>query len=294
MIMVSIIIPTFNRPARLATCLDALARLRFPKQQFEVVVVDDGGSTELEPLIAPLRDSLSIRLVKQENTGPAGARNQGAAHAAGVFLAFTDDDCAPDEDWLAALVRRLEQHPSRMYGGCTVNVLEDNAFSSASQSLIDYLYGYYNADPERARFFTSNNIAMSRVDFDTAGGFSRFFPQAAGEDRELCDRWLQLGRTMNLVPEAKVRHGHELNFRSFWKQHFNYGIGARRLRECKRRRGHGEIKLEPPTFYLQLVAHPWKSNARNPLALSLLMVLSQVANAAGFAWANCGKAAHSE
>jgi glycosyltransferase involved in cell wall biosynthesis len=280
---ISVVIPTFNRPARLKACLEALARQRLAKHDFEVIVVDDGGAGELEALVRPLQHRLDVRLVRQQNTGPAGARNAGVAQAVGEFVAFTDDDCTPEEDWLSVFVQRLRQDPSRMYGGHTVNALVTNAYSRASQSLIDFLYGYYNADPDRARFFTSNNMAVPRNAFLATQGFDSGFPRASGEDRELCDRWLYLGMEMTYVPEAKVLHRHDLGFRSFCKQHLNYGRGAWHFRECKLRRGQKAPKFEPLAFYLGLVGHPWKKKQHYPLAISALMVVSQVANATGYA-----------
>jgi GT2 family glycosyltransferase len=126
-------------------------------------------------------------------------------------------------------------------------------------------------------------MAVPRKAFLSARGFESGFPRASGEDRELCDRWLYLGMKMSYVPEARVLHHHELGFRSFWKQHLNYGKGAWHFRECKLLRGQKAPKFEPLAFYLQLVAHPWKKKLRHPLTVSVLMVVSQVANATGYA-----------
>jgi hypothetical protein len=84
------------------------------------------------------------------------------------------------------------------------------------------------------------------------------------------------------LPEARVRHA-EMDLRSFWKQHFSYGAGAWRYWECKHERGLEGPKLEPPSFYLKLVNHARKNKLKHPLRLTLLLVLSQVANAVGFA-----------
>lgn len=285
MAIISVIIPTFKRPRWLAACLESLARQRYPKEQFEVIVVDDGGGVDLGPIIEPLQNKFSLRLVTQDHAGPGLARNNGAAQARGQFIAFTDDDCAVDENWLVELVQRLQLDSSRMYGGYTVNALEANVYSAASQSLIDYLYGYYNSDPKQARFFTSNNMALSRDMFELAGGFDENFRRATSEDRELCDRWLQLGHGMTFVPVARVRHSHDLNFCSFWRQHFNYGRGAWRFWECKHAKSIAGPKLEPPGFYLDLLHHVRRNKLKPALPLSLLLLLSQLANATGFAWA---------
>ena len=279
---ISVIIPTFNRPARLASCLESLARQNYPVEYFEVIVVDDGGHTSLDGVTRPFQDILNIKLVKQQNTGPAGARNTGVANASGELIALIDDDCAPAEDWLATLTQHLQQDPSRMYGGYTVNALDDNIYSTASQLMIDFLYGYYNADPDQARFLTSNNMAMTRSLYEAVGGFDTSFPGACGEDREFCDRWLYLGHRISFVPDARILHSHDLTLHSFWKQHFNYGTGAKRFWECKVRREQASRQTEPFTFYADLVSHAWRKKLPHRFALSLLMILSQFANTTGF------------
>ena len=282
MVTTSVIVPTYNRPAQLASCLQSLARQDYPAEHYEVIVVDDGSPNKLDPVINPLQDSLNISLVKQQNTGPAGARNTGVANASGQFIAFIDDDCAPAEDWLAMMTRHLQEDPSRMYGGLTMNALGDNIYSTASQLMIDFLYDYYNADPQQARFLASNNIAMARKLFEEAGGFDTNFPGACGEDRELCDRWLYLGHQISYVPDARIFHSHDLNLRSFWRQHFNYGTGAKRFWECKARREQTSMQTEPPSFYWDLLTYPFSKKLRRPLALSSLMLLSQFANITGY------------
>jgi glycosyltransferase involved in cell wall biosynthesis len=281
----SIIIPTYGRPRKLATCLQSLTRLDYPRDRFGVIVVDDGSETPLESVIAPFRKQLDLMLLMQANSGPAAARNTGAAHAKGEFLAFTDDDCTPASDWLQTLAVRLAGMPDCAIGGRTVNALPDNLYSTASQMLVDYLYEYYNADPNQARFLTSNNLAVSAGLFQEMGGFETTFPLAAGEDRELCDRWLNHGLRMTYAPEALVYHAHTLTFHTFWKQHFNYGRGASCFHRLRARRGQGRVRLEPLSFYMNLLRHPLsrKQGWRAGL-LAALLVVSQGANAAGFVW----------
>lgn len=230
MIRFSVIVPTHNRPRQLRDCLAALACQDFPKDQFEVIVVDDGS----EP---PLTADPGFRLLRQPHAGPAVARNTGAAHARGRWLAFTDDDCLPAANWLTALEARLTAHPEHLIGGTVVNLLTDNPYAAASQQLISYLYAYYNADPDQPQFFTSNNIAVAIDAFLAAGGFDAALPRAAAEDRELCNRWLHQHRSMIFVPEAIVRHAHPLTLRRFWSQHFNYGRGAHYYHLTRARRG---------------------------------------------------------
>ena len=158
----SIIVPTFNRPAQLAACLESLACLDYPLGRFEVIVSDDGSQTRLETLVASFSNRLDIVLAHQTHSGPAIARNKGAAQAKGDLLAFTDDDCTPAADWLKTLAARFTETPDVMIGGRTLNVLLDNPYSTASDLLIRYLYAYYNRNPDQAGFFTSNNLTVPK------------------------------------------------------------------------------------------------------------------------------------
>ncbi len=279
---ISIVIPTNNRPAQLKNCLESLSGLDYPLECFEVIVVNDGGQIPLEPVVAPLSDRIDLKLLSQPHSGPANARNFGAAHAKGKFLAFTDDDCAPDSNWLRKLAARFATAPDCAVGCRTVNALPNNLYSTTSQLLIDYLYSYYNADPNNARFLTSNGLALPAERFYAVGGFDTTFRRAGAEDRELCDRWLHHRYKMIYAPEAVVNHAHVLKLRTFWRQHFNYGRGAFYFHQIRARCGRTAI-VEPLSFYLNLVAYPFSHIpvGRSPLVAALL-VIAQVANAAGF------------
>ena len=115
----SIIIPTYERPRQLATCLQALTHLAYPSHRFEVIVVNDGSEKPLNSVVDPYRHRLNVILLSQPNAGPATARNTGAAQARGRFLVFTDDDCAPSPDWLKFLAKRFAATPDCAIGGRT-------------------------------------------------------------------------------------------------------------------------------------------------------------------------------
>lgn len=280
----SIIVPTYARSKQLSDCLQSLARLDYPRDRFEVIVVDDGSRTTLEKVVQPMRQHLNIMLLSQAHAGPATARNTGAAQARGEFLAFTDDDCAPAQGWLRALAARFTATPDHLIGGQTLNAIPRNLYSTASQVLLDYLYGYYSVVPDKA-FFTSNNLALAGELFSELGGFDTTFPLAAGEDRDFCDRCLRRGYRMTFDPEVIVHHAHELTLRTFCRQHFNYGRGAVYFHQARIQRGQEGVKIEPLSFYLNLLRYPFsQTHSRRAFPLAALLVASQKANAAGFFW----------
>jgi GT2 family glycosyltransferase len=277
----SVVIPSFARPARLLACLEALAATRLDGP-FEVVVVDDGSPEPLAPAVGGRDWPFRLSLHRQANAGPAAARNAGAAAARAPFLAFTDDDCLPAPGWIAGLMRAQAGDPARLVGGRIDNALPDNVYAAASQDLVDYLYRYFGADTGEAPFFTSNNIGCDRARFLGVGGFDRTFPLAAAEDREFGMRWREQGGSLVFAADAVVGHAHGLDLRRFWRQHSNYGRGARHLHRVREAGGQGRPPLERVGFYAGLVTFPLRDGGRRPIARSSLMFLSQLAMVAGY------------
>ncbi|MBE9178310.1 glycosyltransferase [Oculatella sp. LEGE 06141] len=274
----SVIIPTYSRPVELSRCLMALAQLDYSRDRFEVIVVDDGSDPPPDSVVAPFQTQLNLTLIRQPNSGPAQARNTGAAVAKGMFLAFTDDDCTPAADWLTQLEAHFTVMPDRLIGGKTNNALPDNACATTSQLIIDLVYAYYNANPQQARFFASNNFAVSAEQFRAMGGFNPTF--FASEDREFCDRWLDQGYSMLYAPDVQINHAHPLTLRRFWQQHFNYGRGAYRFYQ---HRSPASARQTSPDFYLRLLTYPLvqTTSTHSKLILFALLVFSQVASTGG-------------
>lgn len=280
---ISVIIPTFNRPAKLEQCLQAIEGIRYSRDAFEVIVVDDGSPKPLDAVVARFANRMPVRMIRQNNNGPAAARNTGLAAARGEIAAFTDDDCFPAPDWLDQLETAFARKPGAAVAGRVVNALPGNLFSSASQSLLDYLYDYFNIRSGNPCFFTSNNIAFPTEALRRLGGFDTTFPLAAGEDRELCDRWVHYGFRFEYVPEALVHHAHSLSMKAFLRQHFNYGRGAYFFHKSRENRGAGRFKVEPLPFYGNLLLYPFRLRSENrPFATAVLFATSQLATAVGF------------
>jgi GT2 family glycosyltransferase len=279
----SVVVPTFARPERLAQCLAGLARLDYDLSRVEVVVVDDGSpdAGAVASAVHTQREALRLRLVRQANAGPAAARNTGVREARHDYIAFTDDDCRVEPGWLSAFARRFAAQPECLAGGRTINALQDNIYTSASESLVGYFQRYHLE--KGTPFFATNNVALPRALFGAIGGFDERFPRAAGEDREFCGRCVRQRRDFAYVPEAVVHHYHALTLRQFWRQHFNYGRGAYFFRQLHARdTGAQNVELEPLSFYTDLVFHPVSNRERRALRLVLLMFVTQLANSSGF------------
>jgi len=281
----SIIVPTYGRAAQLRDCLRGLAELEFPRDRFEVIVVDDGGNPPAELTLREFPASFRLTVLTVPHAGPGAARNEGARHARGRFLAFLDDDCTPALNWLGALEARFGATPDHAIGGRTLNALPGNLCAAAGQALQAFVYSYYNADPASARFAASGNFAVPAAAFRAIGGFHPIFGTVPSEDREFCYRWLRWGRAMTYAPEVVVYHARLLTFRSFCLQHFNYGRGAFYFHTLCARDGDGRVRLEPASFYFNMVRSAFgEAPIRRACALAMLIAVTQIASAAGFFW----------
>src|SRR6478609_4576243 len=100
---VSVVIPTYNRWDKLRRVLDGYHTQSIPVADFELLVCDDGSTDETSDRVrAYAADApYTLRHLRQENSGPATARNRGLRAAEAPVVVMTDDDCVPHPDLLA-------------------------------------------------------------------------------------------------------------------------------------------------------------------------------------------------
>ena len=105
MLMISVVIPTYRRPKKLACCLDALKKQKVPT--YEVLVVVRDTDTETWTFLQTFNpELLPMRTVTVNVSGVVAAMNAGMNATSGDIIAFTDDDATPHTDWL----ERIEAH----------------------------------------------------------------------------------------------------------------------------------------------------------------------------------------
>lgn len=173
----SVIIPLFNKRAYFARTLDRLLSQQY--RDFEVIVVDDGSTDGSIDLLERYSDP-RIRLIRQENAGPGPARNTGARHATGEWLALLDADDLWASDHLETLDRIIRACPEAGFISTQalvtseITALESMPRGGAIQK-IDYFAdgGYYQIN--------TSSVAFRRAVFDQTSGFGAFFP---GEEVE--------------------------------------------------------------------------------------------------------------
>ncbi len=140
----SIVIPTYNRSASVLDTLQSCFDQTF--SDFEVVVVDDGSSDDTRDVLADIEDP-RLRVIHQENAGPAAARNNGMRVANGQYIAFLDSDDRWYPSFLEVANTCLEEDGEvLLYGQIIVDRGVDRYWVKparalgAEESIFDYLY----------------------------------------------------------------------------------------------------------------------------------------------------------
>jgi len=176
-IKISVVIPTCQRPELLTRCLKALKKQRFEKKHFEVIVVSDGRDDVTYRCLKSLIKSqyLNIKHISTpEKKGPAAARNIGWLESKGRLIAFTDDDCIPDVNWLEDI--------EKAHTGVEEIVYTGNVKVTIPQKPTDYQLSVGNL--EKAEFATANCVCTKKA-LIKVGGFDERFQLAWREDADL-------------------------------------------------------------------------------------------------------------
>ena len=121
MSFVSVIMPTHFKPEYLELTLAGFALQTV--DNFEVVLIDDGGSQAIRKVAEGYSTQFDIQLVQQAHGGRAAARNAGLKVARGDVIVFNDDDRIPAPGFLQAHLERLEHGDRVLSVGRKLEVL---------------------------------------------------------------------------------------------------------------------------------------------------------------------------
>ena len=215
--VISVIVPTFNRSAVLASCLAALENQSLAKSKYEVIVVDDSSEDATEHLCRGLSPSCQFSYCRQKSSGAGAARNLGLNEARGRYVLFINDDTMASA---TLLEEHLRAHSS--FTGKKFAVLGDFAYPPfASRRALTYFLskrpflfpqvgmtkGFYQG----SAYFITCNLSVARQAVLEAGSFDCRFRVA--EDTELGARLTSQGYEVLYWPAARAMHDH-LNFRT--------------------------------------------------------------------------------
>jgi len=213
---VSVVVCSYNGSKTLDGCLASLQKLNYP--DYEVILVND-GSTDAVPEIAA-RYSY-IRYHEQKNRGLSVARNVGMEMATGEIIAYTDDDCFADPDWLYFLVAKLLETEASGVGGPNLLPTDDGSVA-ACVSASPGTPAHVLIDDNVAEHVPGCNMAFWADRLRAIGGFDAAYTKA-GDDVDVCWRLQAEGDKIAYAPAAMVWHHRRATVAAYLKQQRGYG-----------------------------------------------------------------------
>jgi hypothetical protein len=283
---ISVIIPCRGHAELLHGTLRGLLGQEAAKE-CEIIVVDSAFDRHVAAAVGTYPGVTLVR--SREGLLPGDARNLGADHARGDYLAFTDADCIPDPGWIASAVASLERG-ARVVGGPVIDLTPTPPIGAADNLLqfVDFPETRPNGS---ATYFPGCNLAIRRLDFLALGGFPST-PQRAGEDILFClnvtQRWPD---GIQFDHEMRVCHIGRAGFGAFLQHHRTFGFARGALglflRPVHKRYGRWAIViplvvLKRLTYIVGRTAR-WRASALpRVIVLSPLLVMGLVAWSLGF------------
>ena len=224
-LVLSVVVPTYNRRNSLLRTLQALARQTLPAESFEVVVISDGATDGTAEAMRTLETPYRLTFVEQQNQGPSAARNHGARRAIAPLLVYVDDDIEPVPEFLAEHACAHENDPDLVLIGPQNGPMDEKMphwirweHEMLRKQYIHFVQGLWEVGPNN---LYSGNFSLRREHLLKVGGFNEAFTRQ--EDVELGFRLEQCGLHFRFSAAANGIHRPTRTFASWYKTPFEYG-----------------------------------------------------------------------
>jgi glycosyltransferase involved in cell wall biosynthesis len=218
--LISAVVCTYNRYAALGNCLAALERQTLPREEFEIIVVDNTRDrAEADRQAAAYREQARLKWIHEPRAGLSNARNVAMWQAEAPLIAFIDDDAIAAPSWLAAYAEAFAHFgdAAHVVGG----PVRPAWSGPRPEWLADGLLGYLSL-VDRGRearvlgegeWVAGTNVAYRTERLRAAGGFVRSLGRAgsgsillSNDETELADRMKAAGGLVGWAPDAAVEH----------------------------------------------------------------------------------------
>jgi glycosyltransferase involved in cell wall biosynthesis len=189
---------TYNRAALLERVLDACFEQSTDRNDYEVVLVNDGSKDDTPAVIerAEQRATCRFEVVNQQNSGLAKGRNAGIARASGERIIFIDDDVLPLPNFVEQHLRSHDRSPQAVVRGGAINV----------ESFDDLPPPIWNITNYSGNFFWTTNVSVPLATIREIGGFNTSFSEYGWEDIDVGLRLRSRGVRAVFNKEALVYH----------------------------------------------------------------------------------------
>lgn len=224
---ISVMIPHLNQSEALGRCLQSLVEQSYPRELFEVIVVDNGSETPPTSIVGRFEGAC---LATEQRPGPGPARNRGVEASRGEIVAFIDADCIADSGWLGAIARTLQRPEAKVIAGGDVRIAVRDTRRLTAIEAYESVFAFRQKEYiEKQGFSGTGNLAVRRDDFDAIGPFAGI---KVAEDMEWGRRATERGYHIRHTPEMIVSHPARRNFTELcakWDRHIRHDFRQRQI-----------------------------------------------------------------
>ena len=221
----SIVIATKNEEKNINSLLNSLEKLNYPKENFEVIIIDDNSTDKTAELIqSRISDKNNFVLIKADKKrfeGKKGALSIGIEKAKNNFIVITDADCKPETNWLTAIASGLDYGYDFVFGVAPIKtgktlVEKLSAFENLRNSYLTIAAVGLNIPYSAA----ARSFGFRKTSFERIGGYSNTTETLSGDDdlliREAIKNKMLVGTVIE--PDALVYSAAPKNFDEYFKQ----------------------------------------------------------------------------
>lgn len=198
---VSVIVPVWNGAHCIERCLTALCQQSLSREDYEVIVVDNGSTDPTPELV---KRYAGIRYLSDTRAGSYNARNTGLEAVRSDVVAFTDADCVPDRDWLKAGLEALAALPDAGIVAGRVSFITEGKSRFTACDDFELLFSFDQQKNAREGSSVTANWISRVSSLKEQGGFRSDLK--SGGDFELSSRLHRLGKPIVYGERAVVRH----------------------------------------------------------------------------------------
>jgi GT2 family glycosyltransferase len=202
----SVVVPTHGDWEALQQCLRCLAAQTLPSEAFEILVADNNPTPEVP---AGFAIPANARIVPEPRPGSYAARNAAAREARGEILCFTDADCRPEPDWIAAGLAAFDADPSLGRIGGAI-VLTPNGADWTVPELYDRMFNLRQRRYVERGYAATANLLVRRAVFERVGPFDADLRSSG--DKEWNGRAARAGAPIAYSEAVRVRHAARASF----------------------------------------------------------------------------------
>lgn len=259
MINISVVIPTYNRKDIILRTINGLYKQTYPKEKFEIVIVDDGSTDDTDKAIADFsREHPLPRMiyVKQDpgKKGPAAANNLGIKTATGTYILMINSDIFPDkrliEEHMISQIAAQNPEPLQkiMVQGRVINTSSMEDFTKGHKG---YSGGYSDIS---FGYFITWNLSIKKQYLMDGGLFDEDFRNLCWEDVEFGYRLRKLGIKQKYNKNAFGYHfRHEFFMKDIgWVKDKSLKMGGNAVLYYSKQ-PYFDVKISTETFWLPMM-----------------------------------------